>query len=218
MSVYRIYVEKKPAFAQEAAALLSDIRTLLQITSLEDLRLLNRYDVEGIDEALFDSCRSTVFSEPQLDNTYSQLPAWDGPIFAVEYLPGQFDQRADSCAQCIQIVSQGERPTVRTARVYLLKGNLTQEQLAAIKKHVINPVESREASLETVDTLNIPYDIPTSVPTLTGFLQLDEAKLAQFVKDYGLAMDLDDIKFCQNYFRSEGKDPTLTELRMIDTY
>lgn len=103
MSVYRIYVEKKPAFAQEAAALLSDIRTLLQITSLEELRLLNRYDVEGIDEALFDSCRSTVFSEPQLDNTYSQLPAWDGPIFAVEYLPGQFDQRADSCAQCIQI-------------------------------------------------------------------------------------------------------------------
>ena len=218
MSVYRIYVEKKPAFAQEAAALLSDIRTLLQITSLEELRLLNRYDVEGIDEALFDSCRSTVFSEPQLDNTYSQLPAWDGPIFAVEYLPGQFDQRADSCAQCIQIVSQGERPTVRTARVYLLKGNLTQEQLAAIKKHVINPVESREASLETVETLNIPYDIPTSVPTLTGFLQLDEAKLAQFVKDYGLAMDLDDIKFCQNYFRSEGKDPTLTEIRMIDTY
>lgn len=216
--VYRIYVEKKKQFADEAAALLSDIRTLLMIDTVTDLRLFNRYDVENIDENLFKACEKTVFSEPQLDNTYPHLPQCDGTVFAVEYLPGQFDQRADSCAQCIQIVSQGEKPTVRTAKVYMLFGKITPAQLAAIKKYVINPVESREASLDRADTLQIPYNVPTEVETLTGFTSLSEKELADFVQKYALAMDNADIAFCQDYFKSEHRDPTITEIRMIDTY
>ena len=216
--VYRIYVEKKKQFADEAAALLSDIRTLLMIDTVTDLRLFNRYDVENIDEDLFKACEKTVFSEPQLDNTYSHLPQCDGTVFAVEFLPGQFDQRADSCAQCIQIVSQGEKPTVRTAKVYMLFGKITPAQLAAVKKYVINPVESREASLDRADTLQIPYNVPTEVETLTGFTSLSEKELADFVQKYALAMDNADIAFCQDYFKSEHRDPTITEIRMIDTY
>ena len=216
--VYRIYVEKKKQFADEAAALLSDIRTLLMIDTVTDLRLFNRYDVENIDEDLFKACEKTVFSEPQLDNTYSHLPQCDGTVFAVEFLPGQFDQRADSCAQCIQIVSQGEKPTVRTAKVYMLFGKITPAQLAAVKKYVINPVESREASLDRADTLQIPYNVPTEVETLTGFTSLSEKELADFVQKYALAMDNADIAFCQDYFKSEHRDPTITEIRIIDTY
>ncbi len=218
MAIFRIYVEKKPAYAEESVRLLRDLRSLLGITGLTGLRLLNRYDVEGIDQALFDACRSTVFSEPQLDDCREDLP--EGKcVFGVEPLPGQFDQRADSCAQCIQIVSQGERPTVKTAKIYVLDGALTEKDLEAVKKYVINPVECREASLQTADTLALTVEAPDQVPTLTGFLALDREGLAGFVKDYGLAMDLDDIAFCQDYFRREEKrDPTLTEIRMIDTY
>jgi len=217
--VYRIFVEKKPDLANEARALAADIRSLLRIEGLKELRLFNRYDVDNIEEELFLSCKSTVFSEPQLDIVTDTLPEVEGAkVFAVEYLPGQFDQRADSAAQCIQIISQKERPLVRTARVYLLTGDLSDEDIAAIKKYVINPVESREASLEEYTSLVTEYDIPTSVATLEGFIDLDEAGLAAFVKEMGLAMDLDDIKFCQQYFRSEQRDPTITEIRMIDTY
>ena len=147
--VYRIYVEKKPGFDVEAEGLRNELVSLLGIKELSGLRLLNRYDVEGIDEALFTQCVSTVFSEPPVDRTYSELPVTDGVSFAVEYLPGQFDQRADSAAECIQLISQGERPLVRSARVYLLEGKLSDAQVAEIKKYVINPVEAREASLET---------------------------------------------------------------------
>ena len=146
--VYRIYVEKKPGYDVEAEGLKKELVSLLGISSLTGLRVLNRYDVEGIDQALFEQCRNTVFSEPPVDNTYAELPQFDGVSFAVEYLPGQFDQRADSAAECIQLISQGERPLVRSARVYLLQGALTDEQVAEIKKYVINPVEAREASLE----------------------------------------------------------------------
>ena len=138
--VYRIYVEKKPGFDVEAQGLKNELVSLLGIQSLSGLRLLNRYDVEGIDEALFNQCATTVFSEPPVDNTYAELPEFEGISFAVEYLPGQFDQRADSAAECIQLISQGERPLVRSARVYLLEGSLTEEQVAEIKKYVINPV------------------------------------------------------------------------------
>ena len=182
------------------------------------LRLLNRYDVEGIDEVLFHQCVSTVFSEPPVDNTYAELPASDGVSFAVEYLPGQFDQRADSAAECIQLISQGERPLVRSARVYLLEGTLTDEQVAEIKKYVINPVEAREASLDTKQTLKMEYPVPAPVKVLEGFNQLDEEQLKKFIADNGLAMDLGDIEFCQKYFRSEHRDPTITEIKMIDTY
>ena len=216
--VYRIYVEKKPGFDVEATGLKNELTSLLGIQSLTGLRLLNRYDVEGIDEELFNQCANTVFSEPPVDNTYAELPASDGVSFAVEYLPGQFDQRADSAAECIQLISQGERPLVRSARVYLLEGALTPEQVAEIKKYVINPVEAREASLETKETLKMDYPVPAAVAVLEGFNQLDEAGLAKFIEEKGLAMDLGDIKFCQEYFRTEQRDPTITEIKMIDTY
>ena len=216
--VYRIYVEKKPGFDGEARQLQNELTTLLGIRSLTGLRLLNRYDVEGISEELFRQCAGTVFSEPPVDDTYDALPAHTGAAFAVEYLPGQFDQRADSAAECIQLISQGERPSVRSARVYLLDGALTGEELDEIKKYVINPVEAREASLESRDTLQMTYAVPEAVATLTGFGQLDEAGLKAFIEEKGLAMDYGDIKFCQAYFRSEQRDPTITEIKMIDTY
>ena len=216
--VYRIYVEKKPGFDGEARQLQNELTTLLGIRSLTGLRLLNRYDVEGISEELFRQCAGTVFSEPPVDDTCSELPAHQGPAFAVEYLPGQFDQRADSAAECIQLISQGERPLVRSAKVYLLEGALTGGEVEEIKKYVINPVEAREASLETRATLQMTYAVPGAVATLTGFNQLDEAGLKAFVAEKGLAMDYGDIKFCQDYFRSEQRDPTITEIRMIDTY
>ena len=216
--VYRIFVEKKPELAQEARNLKEDINSLLRIESLEKLRIVNRYDVENISPELFDYAVKTVLSEPQLDMVSSELSAEGAQVFAVEYLPGQFDQRADSAAQCIQIISQAQRPEVRSAKVYLLYGQLTQEQLREIKKYVINPVEAREAALEKPETLKINYDIPTTVETMVGFCALNREELAEFISRYGLAMDLDDIAFCQEYFRSEGREPTITEIRMIDTY
>ena len=215
--VYRIYVEKKKGFDHEAQNLLGEVHGLLGIQSVTGLRILNRYDVEGVSEELFRSCIPTVFSEPPVDDTCDHCPEAD-VVFAVEYLPGQFDQRAASASECIQLISQGERPTVRTARVYLITGNPTEAELAQIKKYVINPVEAREASLSRKDTLQMEYPTPNTVETLTGFCELDEEGLANFVKEKGLAMDEADIAFCQNYFRFEKRDPTITEIRMIDTY
>ncbi len=215
--VYRVYVEKRNGLTLEADALANDLRELLGIHALRGVRILNRYDVEGIDEALFKTAVHTVFSEPQLDVTYSELQA-EGTVFAVEFLPGQFDQRADSAAQCIQIISQGERPAVRTARVYVLRGKLTDEDVEKVKKYVINPVEAREASLDAVETLKTGYTVPTAVETLEGFTSLSHEQIEDFVARYGLAMDADDLFFCRDYFRSEGREPTITEIRMIDTY
>ena len=216
--VYRVFVEKKEGLANEAAGLLSEAKNLLGIDTLENVRLFNRYDAENITQELFDYAVKTVFSEPQLDVASAQIDLPGAYVFAVEALPGQFDQRADSAAQCIQIISQGERPLIRTAKVYALYGSLSDAQIAEFKKYVINPVECREASLEIPATLAIPYEIPTEVATLDGFTKLDREGLADFIANYGLAMDLDDITFCQSYFVSEHRDPTITEIRMIDTY
>ncbi len=216
--VYRVFVEKKAALANEAKALLADARSLLGITALTDVRVINRYDAENITEELFDYAKGTVFSEPQLDIVYDEIDLAGAVSFAVEFLPGQFDQRADSAAQCIQIISQGERPLIRTAKVYALYGALTDAQVAEIKKYVINPVEAREAAMDKPATLAAQYDIPTEVKTLDGFINLDSEGLAAFVRDYGLAMDNADIAFCQAYFQKEQRDPTITEIRMIDTY
>ena len=217
--VYRVYVEKKPGLDHEAQGLKNDLKNLLGIEGLEKVRLLNRYDVEGIDRALFENAKTAVFSEPPLDNISEDMPeAGSAVVFAVEFLPGQFDQRADSAAQCIQLISQGERPLVHSAKVYLLYGALTEADIEKIKKYVINPVESREASLAPFETLKIAYDAPPMVETLHDFLTLDAAGLDSFVKRYGLAMDDDDLKFCQDYFKRENRCPTLTEIRMLDTY
>ena len=217
--VFRIFVEKREGLQNEAKALLTEINDLLSIKSLTDVRVINRYDAENITEELFNYAVGAVFSEPQLDIATDELKIEeDATVFAVEFLPGQFDQRADSAAQCIQIISQGDRPTIRSAKVYVLYGELTDSEIAAIKKYVINPVEAREAALEKPATLAVQYEIPTTVKTLDGFNQLDREGLAHFVADYGLAMDIDDIAFCQQYFQSEHRDPTITEIRMIDTY
>jgi len=216
--VYRVYVEKKAGQTHEADSLMKQVRDFLQIEGLESVRVLNRYDAENIEKELFDYAVNTVFSEPQVDNVSYELP--EGQlVFAVEPLPGQYDQRADSAAQCIQIISQGNRPTIRTAKVYVLAGNLTEDNVAAIKAYVINAVESREASLEKPETLAVEYAIPEKVATVDGFISLDEKGLEALLDKLGLAMDLDDLKFLQNYFaREEGRDPTITEIRVVDTY
>ena len=216
--VYRIFVEKKEGLAQEAASLLNDARSLLGIQGLENVRVLNRYDAENISRELFDYAVKTVFSEPQVDEAREEADLAGAQVFAVEFLPGQFDQRADSAAQCIQIISQGERPLIRSAKVYALYGEVSESQIAEIKKYVINPVEAREAALAKPETLKADYAIPTTVKTLEGFIELDRQGLERFVRDYGLAMDADDIAFCQDYFKAERRDPTITEIRMIDTY
>lgn len=218
--VYRVFVEKREGFAPEAAGLLSECRSFLGIGGLEKVRVLNRYDVEGIGEQLFHYAKNSVFAEPQLDTVTEDLAVSGADaVFAVEPLPGQFDQRADSAAQCIQLLAQCERPTVRTAKVYVLYGTLNQKEIETIKRHVINPVEAREASLDKPKTLRAEYAQPETVETLTGFTALDEAGLSALLERLGLAMDLDDLSLLQHYFRdTEHRDPTITEVRVVDTY
>ena len=217
--VYRIFVEKKLGLDNEAKGLLNEAKHLLGIENLKDIRLFNRYDAENITDELFDYAVKTVFSEPQLDNVSTGVEIPDAYVFAVEALPGQFDQRADSAAQCIQIISQGERPLIRTAKVYALYGDLTDADIKAFKNHVINAVESREASLDLPETLVAEYATPETVATVDGFISMDEAALSALLDEKGLAMDLDDLKFLQAYFKdTEHRDPTITEIRVVDTY
>jgi len=220
--VYRCYTEKRPGFDVEARGLANELRENLGVTALEGLRLFNRYDVQGIDEADYRAARTTIFSEPQCDDCFDEkLPELSGEfsILCVEALPGQYDQRADSCAQCIQIMTCQGRPLVRAARVYVLMGKLSDKDLDVISGYLINPVECRKASEEKPDTLEETYAVPESVETITGFIGYSEDELAEFLAEYGLAMDSDDLHLLQSYFRdTEKRDPTITEVRMIDTY
>ena len=217
--VSRVYVEKKPGFNGEARALAAELRDIVGIQGLTAVRLVNRYDVEGIGEELFAACVPTVFSEPQSDIATFDLPAANGAaVFAVEFLPGQFDQRADSASECIQLISQGERPLVRSAVVYYLEGDLDEAAVEAVKRYVINPVEAREASLDTRDTLAMAFERPADVEVIEGFTGFSDDDLASFIAERGLAMDLADIQFCRAYFAEEGRDPSITEIKMIDTY
>ena len=195
MSVYRIYVEKKPEFAVEANSLIGGIKSALGLENLTGLRVINRYDAEGLSREDFDLAAPVVFSEPAVDVTYDHLPAVkaDEFVFAVEYLPGQFDQRADSCAQCISLLTGGKRPTIKSARIYIVSGKLTEAELDQIKHYMINPVESREASLDCFDTLDIKYTIPTTVKTVEGFIYSTDDDLRFMLADLGLAMDFDDM-------------------------
>ncbi|HJJ31196.1 MAG TPA: phosphoribosylformylglycinamidine synthase [Methanocorpusculum sp.] len=217
--VYRIFVEKKPGVSQEASALKNEITTLLGIKGITKVRIFNRYDAEGLSKELFEYAVGTVFSEPQIDTVYNELPLTERQrVLAVEALPGQFDQRAASAAECIQLISQMERPQVKYARIYVFEGKISDKEFAAVEHHLINPVESRKASLELPKTLDTPCAVPGKVETVTGFTRLSEEGLAAFIKERGLAMDLGDITFCRDYFASEGRDPTITEIKMIDTY
>ena len=221
--VFRCFVEKKPGFDVEAGHLMGELKGPLGVDSLTGVRVIRRYDVEGVERSVYDAARTTILSEPQVDGIWDeempQLPQEPHTIVAVEALPGQYDQRADSCAQCFQMMTGGERPTVRCATVYVLEGTLTEEQLDKIRGHLINPVESRQASLDKPETLQGQYPVPEAVPVLHGFTQLDREGLEELLAQYGLAMDLSDLTFLQTYFRDEEKrDPTLTEVRVVDTY
>ena len=219
--VFRVFVEKKKPYAVEAKAMLNDLKSTLMIKGLENLRLFNRYDAEGIDETVLEKAKHLIFSEPPVDDIYDAMPSdTEGQrIYAMEYLPGQYDQRADSCAQCISILTQKERPIIKTAKVIVLYGDISDEEFDKIISYTINPVESRRAVLSKPETLKDEYSIPTEVATLEGFIDLDKKGLENFVSEMGLAMDIDDIAFCQEYFKNtEKRNPTITEIRMIDTY
>ena len=215
--VHRLYVEKKPPFAREAEALCAEFRGVLGIAGLERVRVLNRYDVEGLEAEALSACVGAVFADPCTDDVLEALP--EAPhVLAVEYLPGQYDQRADAAEQCIELLLGRRRPTVRTARVYLLWGVLSDADLAAVRKHLINPVESREAQLAECDALEALYPTPPDVPVLTGFREMDEGAARALIESHGLAMSAADLACCAAHFREEGRDPTLTELKVLDTY
>ncbi len=216
--VYRVFVEKKSELAHNAHALEGELRGLLGITSLETVRIINRYDVENIAPETFDRAKETIFSEPQTDIVKDSIDLKGTFSFAVEYLPGQFDQRADSAMQCVRIMAPGENPLIRSAIIYSITGKLTGEEQEKIKHYLINPVEAREASFDLPDTLQMKYEIPSEVAVLDGFRKMDQKQIEAFIAQYGLAMDAGDIAFCQDYFRKEQRDPTMTELRVIDTY
>ena len=222
MSVYRCYSEKRPGFDVEAQGLCRQLREQLGVQGLESVRILNRYDADRIDPQVYEAAKSVVFSEPQVDVIYDeQFPAPQGEhqVLAVEALPGQYDQRADSCEQCIQLQSGVDRPIIATAKVYLLMGTISQEDLEKIRKYLINPVESREASMDKPETLERTHAAPDHVDTVEGFIAMDEKALEDLLSRLGLAMDLDDLKFLQTYFRDQEKrDPTITEIRVVDTY
>ncbi len=219
--VYRCFVEKKPGYDVEAGHLLAELKGTLGLKGLTGVRVLRRYDVEGVDQGTYEAARTTVLSEPQVDaitDEVFELPQGYQAL-AVEALPGQYDQRADSCAQCIQMLTGGERPTVRAATLYLLAGELSKADLDKARGYLINPVESRKADLNKPDTLMQQYPEPADVLVLDGFRALEQAGLEELLNQYGLAMDLADLTFLQRYFRDEEKrDPTLTEVRVVDTY
>ena len=219
--IKRIYVEKKEGCNIEASQLLADIKENLGLTNLTGLRILNRYDVEDIADDVFEAASKTIFSEPPVDYIYNETfeMAEDETAFSMEYLPGQYDQRADSAMQCIQIISGDDKAVVASAKTYVLKGKLSTEDVEKIKHYCINPIDSREASMEKPATLKMDLTIPTTVETSEGFIDMDEKALLDYRKSLGLAMSEADILFCQKYFKdTEKRNPTITEIRVIDTY
>ena len=219
-SIRRLYVTKKGPFAQDAQRMLNDLKKNLLISGLTDVKIFNRYDVGGLDDAAFEAAKNMIFSEPPVDAVYDELPAGkDDTVLAIEYLPGQYDQRADSAMQCLQMLTMNSDSAVRTAQVIVLSGTLSADDIAAIKHYCINPVEAREASLDQVTDLSMAWEKPADVPTIDGFDTMDDAALRELSAHMGLAMSFDDLKFVQTYFRDEEKrNPTITEIRVIDTY
>ena len=222
MGVFRCFTEKREGYNGEARAVLSDLRDFLGIEGLASVRILSRYDVEGVSQSVYQTVRDSVFSEPQTDDIYDEtLPCFgnDCRTLIVEALPGQYDQRADSCVQCIQLITRGDRPDVKTARVYVICGNITDSDMKKIRDYLINPVETREASQEKPETLAVIYPEPEPVRTISGFITAEESELKGYLDDFSLALDMNDLLFMQSYFRDiENRDPTVTELRVIDTY
>lgn len=218
-NVFRVFVEKKSGNDIEARHILEDLKSNVGIKGLEALRLINRYDAEGVSAKEFSAAVKEILSEPNLDNVYDavEIPA-DWRSFATEYLPGQYDQRADSAAQCIQLLTAGDRPVITSAKVIAVKGNITDEEFAKIKSYIINPVESREASMELPETLDISADIPADIARINGFILKTDDEIAQYHASMGFAMSVADLCWVRDYFKTEERDPSLTELKVIDTY
>ncbi len=214
--VRRVFVEKRTDV--EAAALREDLKNNLGLAGLAGVRIIKRYDIDGISDAEYEMAKTTILSEPQVDNCYDESIALSGLYFAICYLPGQYDQRADSAAQCIQLLTGKEKPAVASARIIALTGDLSDAEFEAVKKYMINPVEAMEASLEKPETLEAERNVPADVASIEGFVSMDDAALSALLGDMGLAMDLDDLRLCRDHFKEEGRDPSVTEIRMIDTY
>ena len=216
----RVFVEKQPEFNTQARELLHDLRENLSLSHLENVRVIQRYDVDGLNDTEFADATRLILSEPQVDTTFKTLTLDNSEIaFAVEYLPGQYDQRADSAAQCIQILFQGKKPLVASAHVIILEGDISENELEAVKNYTINAVDSREASMHIPETLATPTSTPADVEILSGFISDDQAALTSRRDSLGLAMSLEDLVFTQTYFRDEeDRDPTITEIKMLDTY
>lgn len=220
-NVRRVFVEKKKGFDVEAQSLYRDLKGNLGISGLEGVRIINRYDVEGISDKEYESSKKTIFSEPPVDEVFDETISIDNrdKMVGIEYLPGQYDQRADSASQCIQILTHGERPQIKVAKLVVLQGDVSYEEYEKIKDYLINPVESQEASLEKPRTLDAEVSVPEDVKVLDGFIDMTQDELKAFMDEMGFAMSLEDLEFCQKYFRDEEKrDPTVTEIRVIDTY
>jgi len=220
-AVKRIYVEKKRGYDIEAQGLYSDLLESLGIKGLQGLRVINRYDISGITDEEYAKSRPIIFAEPPLDlvfDEYLEIPTQDR-VFAMEYLPGQYDQRADSASQSVQILTQKERPMIASAKLIVLKGQLSEADFQKIKDYCINPVESREAALDKPESLDFEPVIPPDVEIIAGLIEKSPAELRTFFQETGLAMSYEDLAFCQGYFRdTEKRDPTITEIRVIDTY
>ena len=219
--VKRIYVKKKKGFDIEAKDLLADIQENLAIQTLKNIIILNRYDVEDITEEILEQAKNTVFSEPQVDECYVEEYPFkkEDSIFGIEFLPGQFDQRANALEECLQILANGNRPTAKSAKIYILEGNIQDKEIEKIKKYMINQVDSRECSLEKPENLKQQMQVPEDVAIVKGFIDMTKEDSEKFYQKYGFAMDFADLQFCQNYFKEvEKRDPTMTEMKMIDTY
>ncbi|MBQ2577239.1 MAG: phosphoribosylformylglycinamidine synthase, partial [Lachnospiraceae bacterium] len=218
-TVRRLFVEKKPDFAVTAKSLSHEIRHYLGINQIKGVRVLIRYDVENLSDNVYDKAIRTVFSEPPVDDVYEESFDYSGRIFSVEYLPGQFDQRADSAEQCMKLLDENEEPVIKTATTYVIEGEISDEEFEAIKKHCINPVDSRESALEKPKTLVDDFDEPADVVVLDGFLDKDEKSLKELYDSLNLAMTFKDFLHIQNYFKADEKrDPSITEIRVLDTY
>ena len=219
--VRRVYVEKKPDFAVQAKELKHEISSYLGIKTVTGVHVFIRYDVENISEEVFEKACGCVFSEPPVDILYKEtIPMAEGArVFSVEYLPGQFDQRADSAVQCVQFLKEDEQPIIKSATTYVIEGEITEEEFTAIKNHCINPVDSRETDMVKPETLVTKFEEPEDVKIFEGFSQMEEAELKELYSSLNLAMTFKDFQHIQNYFKNEEKrDPSMTEIRVLDTY
>jgi phosphoribosylformylglycinamidine synthase len=219
--VRRIYVEKQNGFDIEAQGLFEDLKENLHLKGLSGLRVINRYDIEGMDDATYEAAKYTVFAEPAIDRAYDEMvPINAGSkFFAVEYLPGQYDQRADSAAQCIRLMNVNSEATVRFARLIILAGDISEDEFRSIKDYCINPVDSHEASLEKPEKLELQTVVPEKVKIIEGFIAMPDEEIYAYREAQGFAMSGEDLKFVRGYFAAEEKrDPTMTELKVIDTY